>query len=184
MKLGPLEIYWTQRNAALAPRRQDGGRGRSEVATSAVETLPAGLPGTPIFGGFLRDFGEYNSQLEGLAAIRTYEKMRRSDAQVAATLLACELPIRAANWDVLPASDDPLDREIAALRPRQPVWRARVRLAERREDHPVLGRRAAQRPADARLRRRRARGDLRGGRRRGCAWRAWRRACPSPSTAG
>jgi len=72
-----------------------------------------GLPGTPIFSGFLEDFGEYNPQLQGPAAIRTYEKMRRSDAQVAATLLACELPIRAANWDVMPASPSAQDREIA-----------------------------------------------------------------------
>ena len=84
-----------------------------ERTAASAETVPAGLPGTPIFHGFLEDFGEYNPQLEGLTAIRTYEKMRRSDAQVAATLLACELPIRAANWDVLPASTDPLDREIA-----------------------------------------------------------------------
>ena len=84
-----------------------------ERTQASAETLPVGLPGTPIFHGFLEDFGEYNPMLEGLTAIRTYEKMRRSDAQVAATLLACELPIRAANWDVLPASSNPLDREIA-----------------------------------------------------------------------
>ena len=71
------------------------------------------MPGTPIFHGFLQDFGEYNGTLSGIAAIRTYEMMRRSDAQVAATLLACELPIRAANWDVQAASDSALDREIA-----------------------------------------------------------------------
>jgi hypothetical protein len=69
--------------------------------------------GTPIFGGLLKDLGEYNPQLEGLAALRTYERMRRSDAQVAATLLVCELPIRAATWEVRPASDAPADREIA-----------------------------------------------------------------------
>ncbi len=108
MKLGPIDIQW--RNARL---------GESQITVplertaATAETLPVGLPGTPIFHGFLEDFGEYNPQLEGLTAIRTYEKMRRSDAQVAATLLACELPIRAANWDVLPASSDALDREIA-----------------------------------------------------------------------
>ncbi len=84
-----------------------------ERTAASAETLPAGLPGTPIFHGFLEDFGEYNPQLEGLTAIRTYEKMRRSDAQVAATLLACELPIRAAHWDVMPASSAAFDREIA-----------------------------------------------------------------------
>jgi hypothetical protein len=108
MKLGPLEISWT-RNAVAAA---------SPPPESAIRTpplQPLGLPGTPIFGGFLRDFGEYNAQMEGLTAIRTYEKMRRSDAQVAATLLACELPIRAAHWDVMPASDAPADREIAGF---------------------------------------------------------------------
>jgi hypothetical protein len=109
MKLGPLEISWKQ--GVLASESQE--LAPLERTQASVETLPSGLPGTPIFNGFLSDFGEYNAQLEGLAALRIYEKMRRSDAQVAATLLACELPIRAANWDVLPASSDPLDREIA-----------------------------------------------------------------------
>jgi hypothetical protein len=110
MKLGPIDIQW--RNARLAESQVNVPLERT---AASAETLPVGLPGTPIFHGFLEDFGEYNPQLEGLTAIRTYEKMRRSDAQVAATLLACELPIRAANWDVLPASSDPLDQEIAAF---------------------------------------------------------------------
>ena len=108
MKLGPIDIQW--RNARLAESQVNVPMERT---AASAETLPAGLPGTPIFSGFLEDFGEYNPQLEGLTAIRTYEKMRRSDAQVAATLLSCELPIRAANWDVLPASADALDQEIA-----------------------------------------------------------------------
>ena len=113
MKLGPLEISWTQRGNAILTST---GKGVGEAnPKSKIENpkSPTGLPGTPIFHGFMRDFGEYNAQLEGLTAIRTYEKMRRSDAQVAATLLACELPIRAAHWDVMPASDAPADREIA-----------------------------------------------------------------------
>jgi hypothetical protein len=108
MKLGPIDIQW--RNARLAESQVNLPMERT---AASAETLPVGLPGTPIFSGFLEDFGEYNPQLEGLTAIRTYEKMRRSDAQVAATLLACELPIRAANWDVLPASSGAQDREIA-----------------------------------------------------------------------
>jgi len=108
MKLGPIEIAW---NPGMLAESQVNVP--LERTRASAETLPAGLPGTPIFHGFLEDFGEYNPQLEGLTAIRTYEKMRRSDAQVAATLLACELPIRAANWDVLPATSNPLDQEIA-----------------------------------------------------------------------
>jgi len=126
MRLGPLEISWTRDGGpGLASASRLGSRqlsattdsGQTVNPKSQIENpkSPTGLPGTPIFGGFLRDFGEYNPQLEGLTAVRTYEKMRRSDSQVAATLLACELPIRAANWDVLPGSDSPADREIAAF---------------------------------------------------------------------
>ena len=59
-----------------------------------------GASGTPIFGGFLRERGEYNPDLVGLQAVATYEQMRRGDAQVAATLLAIKLPIRSAVWEV------------------------------------------------------------------------------------
>ncbi len=100
MRLGPIELTWNRKS--LAESQVDVPLERT---TESAETRPSGLPGTPIFHGFLQDFGEYNGTLSGLAAIRTYEMMRRSDAQVAATLLACELPIRAANWDVRPASD-------------------------------------------------------------------------------
>ena len=110
MKIGSIEINWNRK--ALAESQVDTPLERT---SAQVETAPVGLSGTPIFSGFLQDFGEYNSALSGRAAINTYEVMRRSDAQVAATLLACELPIRAANWDVQPASNSDLDREIAAF---------------------------------------------------------------------
>jgi hypothetical protein len=125
MKLGPIEISWARDVAPPSRRHEQAGRRPALQASHASPDLeaptlesvaaPRGLTGTPFFQGFLRDFGEYNPQLEGLAAIRTYEKMRRSDAQVAATLLACELPIRAAHWDVLAASDAPFDREVASF---------------------------------------------------------------------
>src|SRR6266705_2203009 len=67
-------------------------------ATSVV-----GATGTPIFYGFVRDLGEYNPRLEGREGFRVYEQMRRSDADVAAALAACKLPIRAADWQVVAA---------------------------------------------------------------------------------
>jgi hypothetical protein len=53
MKLGPLEISWTQRgNAIMAStaKMTDGANPKSQIENpkSAV-----GLPGTPIFSGFL-----------------------------------------------------------------------------------------------------------------------------------
>jgi len=125
MKLGPLNISWTREPSPLTPLPEGEGKRKPDSSRlplaeraptgsgRAREFEPLGLAGTPIFSGFLRDFGEYNPQLEGLTAVRTYEKMRRSDAQVAATLLACELPIRAASWDVTAASASAQDREIA-----------------------------------------------------------------------
>jgi len=120
MKLGPLNISWTHDGGAHhgAPLQNSPfplGENAPMPSEPVRDGAQLGFTGTPVFGGFLRDMGEYNPQLEGLAAVRTYEKMRRSDAQVAATLLSCELPIRSATWEVKPASDDGLDREIAAF---------------------------------------------------------------------
>ena len=71
-----------------------------------------GATGTPIFSGQLYE-DEYNSDLKGAAAIKVYERMRRSDGQVKAALLACKLPLMVARWDVAPASEEPADMEIA-----------------------------------------------------------------------
>lgn len=64
-----------------------------------VTTL--GIPGTPIVSGFLEDTGEYNGELAGRNALPTYEKMRRGDGQVRATLAACKLPVLSARWEVI-----------------------------------------------------------------------------------
>ena len=65
-----------------------------ESPSGAIRELPlrpdtsvVGATGTPIF-------------YEGF---RVYEQMRRSDADVAAALAACKLPIRAADWQVVAA---------------------------------------------------------------------------------
>jgi phage gp29-like protein len=94
-----------------------GGGGR-KAPQGAVKQPPqpdlseCGTTGTPILGGFLRDAGEYNPALEGAAAFAVYEKMRRSDAQVAATLLGMKLPIRAAEWAVVgPPRPTPVEKE-------------------------------------------------------------------------
>jgi hypothetical protein len=66
-----------------------------------VDQATWGIPGTPIVSGFLQDMGEYNPELQGHNAIATYEKMRRGDAQVRATLAACKLPVQSAKWEVV-----------------------------------------------------------------------------------
>jgi hypothetical protein len=72
------------------------------AANGKPETSLRGAVGTANFAGFIRDLGEYNPTLEGRSAFLVYEKMRRSDADVKAALLACKLPIRAAECQIIP----------------------------------------------------------------------------------
>src|SRR5271157_1309321 len=66
----------------------------ANLPVTASPTGDASATGTPSFGGFLRELGEYNADLAWPASYLVYEQMRRSDAQVAATLWASKLPIR------------------------------------------------------------------------------------------
>ena len=89
-----------------------------ETRHLAPETSLRGAVGTANFAGFIRDLGEYNPILEGRSSFLVYEKMRRSDADVRAALLACKLPIRAADYQIVPGlkeSDEgfPLAKKIA-----------------------------------------------------------------------
>jgi hypothetical protein len=85
-------------------RVAEPGAGQSQITNhkSQIDTYLRGAVGTANFAGFLRDLGEYNPTLEGRSAFLIYEKMRRSDADVKAALLACKLPIRAADYQIVP----------------------------------------------------------------------------------
>jgi hypothetical protein len=87
--------------AVPEPQVADDGRGGSRTAPT-VDTFLRGAVGTANFAGFIRDLGEYNPILEGRSGFLVYEKMRRSDADVRAALLACKLPIRAADYQIVP----------------------------------------------------------------------------------
>jgi phage gp29-like protein len=58
---------------------------------------------------------EYLPELSFPRSIAVYTRMRRSDATVQALELAITLPIRATDWDVQPASDDPTAKEATDL---------------------------------------------------------------------
>jgi hypothetical protein len=59
--------------------------------------------------------GEYNPALVGNKAILTYDKMRRSDAQVAALEAIISLPVRAVKWSVKAAGEGRAEQEAAEL---------------------------------------------------------------------
>lgn len=72
-----------------------------------------GVSGTQNFGGQIRG-DEYAPELSGAAGLAMYDKMRRSDAQVRATLQVMKLPLLAATWAATPPTGgDDIDQQIA-----------------------------------------------------------------------
>lgn len=71
-----------------------------------------GISGTENLYGYIWN-EEYNPKLAGQAAIGVYDQMRRSDAQVHASLDMVKLPLRSADVVIEAASDDPEDQRIA-----------------------------------------------------------------------
>jgi len=82
------------------------GAGEPQTQNLVPDTSVRGLVGTAFFAGQVRDLGEYNSRLTPPYSFQIYEKMRRSDADVAAILAACKLPIRAAEYQIVPGVED------------------------------------------------------------------------------
>lgn len=62
-----------------------------------------GFTGTKIFAGLPMD--EYNRDLTFPVSTEVYDRMRRSDGQVAAVLQAMKLPIRSTKWSIDPDKD-------------------------------------------------------------------------------
>jgi hypothetical protein len=88
--------------------------GPQEEGASAPNRKELGATGSSVFSGLLYE-DEYNRDLQGEQAIKTYDRMRRSDGQVKAGLLACKLPLLVARWDIEPASDSEEDMAIAGI---------------------------------------------------------------------
>jgi phage gp29-like protein len=68
-----------------------------------------GDTGTTIYNGYISG-EEYNADLTGVGKYTVYDKMRKGDATVAASLKVLKLPLRAANWYVEPAGEDDLQK--------------------------------------------------------------------------
>lgn len=76
-----------------------------------VDVSELGGSSNTIYGNFILD--EYNPDLRGPNGIKTYDKMRRGDAQVRGTLRLLKTPITAAEWWVEPASNEQNDVDAA-----------------------------------------------------------------------
>lgn len=85
----------------------------ARVGSAKGRDTEQGTTGTPNVGGYI--VGEdYNPKLDGQAAMKVYDEMRRSDGQVQSLLLAIKLPLKSATWRVDPPNDaQPAERELA-----------------------------------------------------------------------
>ena len=77
---------------------------RSEVGATGVE----------FFRGTIVT-GEFNADLKGTKAAKTYDKMRRTDAQINAILSVMKLPVKSATWSVEAEDEDVQEFLIDAL---------------------------------------------------------------------
>lgn len=90
---------------------------RANELRRAARPLPQGGAGTAIYGGVIDDVDQ-NAELRGDAwygqpgSIGIADKMIR-DPHVRKSLDVISDPLRAANWDFIPASKDPVDLEVA-----------------------------------------------------------------------
>jgi len=71
-----------------------------------------GEPGTQLFSGFLSE--EFNYDLRDRPGILIFDKMRKSDAQVFASLNAIKYPLLAAKWFIESAKGKDVDEKLAA----------------------------------------------------------------------
>jgi hypothetical protein len=84
---------------------------KREPKRRSPEPGPIGRSGTRAWGGRITE--DYKYDLAGRSGVAIYDKMRRSDTQVAMTLRGIKLPILQAKWTVQPSEDDPDGERIA-----------------------------------------------------------------------
>lgn len=86
----------------------------SVFSTEAKKNKVAiGNSGTEIYGGVFSE--EYLSKLQSTEAAKEYDKMRRSEPQIAMLLNAVKNPIKAATWSIESAGDEADQRKHAEL---------------------------------------------------------------------
>lgn len=104
------------KNKTVLPDQMSSEVGKLSMSKPKDKLNSMGSSGTVFSEGVISE--EYNPNLEGLNGMDVYERMRKSDAQVSAVLLACELPLKSTKWYIDPyvgesGESDSKDKEIA-----------------------------------------------------------------------
>jgi len=94
-----------------------GAYAKGEMAaaepTKRERGIEIGSSGLRRFGGRVEE--EFDPQLRGIRAVRTFDEMRRVDPDVGAILTSIGMIIHSADWQVLPGGETPQDEEAAGF---------------------------------------------------------------------
>jgi hypothetical protein len=97
----------------LNPQMSRSSDALGDIYNQIIHRRAIGSTGTESYSGYAHE--EYLRQLLGHERAKEFDKMRRSDTQVAMLLHSVTNPIRQATWEIEPASDDPEDLKDAEL---------------------------------------------------------------------
>jgi len=76
-----------------------------------ISQVEIGRPGTQMFSGFITE--EFNADLRDKQGVTMYDRMRKTDAQIFASLNAIKLPLLSAKWFIEPAKGNDVDEDLA-----------------------------------------------------------------------
>lgn len=86
-------------------------RRKEIIKRETILLKPSGTSGTQVYAGYYDE--EYLTAVKGTRAAEVYDKMRRSDSQIAMLLGVVKNPIKSAKWSVESCKDDDEEQEIA-----------------------------------------------------------------------
>jgi len=122
---GPALVFVTPRTSSLqaadgstlAEAKQLAGEFSGPSTNDNVDFHELGSTSpSPWLGNWLRR--EYNFDMRGKQGLQNFDKMRRSDSTIRATLRLVKTPVLAARWYIEPASESTRDKNVADF-----VWK-------------------------------------------------------------
>lgn len=99
-----MNLSFLRRHPFRQPKPAPVHLAQESRASRRQRTMEIGVGGVSYISGIINS-DEFNAKLTGRDGVETYDKMR-TDAQVAATINACQLPILAADWGIDRPEDD------------------------------------------------------------------------------
>jgi hypothetical protein len=111
MRVGTFDVDVANLHVSRVSHEKDGANPPAPSPNDAP-TTELGGSGRSTYYSTIR-LAEYVPELKGYKWLKAADKMRRSDAQVRASMLLVKMPVLSADWWIEPYSDDDEDRAVA-----------------------------------------------------------------------